>query len=207
MSGYLLGPDIIEPTCKSKKSLKKIPKEIQKVREAHPGKEVKIWFEDEARLGQQGTLTRVWAKKGTRPTAIRQTQYQNLYVLTAACPETGNAEGMIAPYLNTDVMNLFLDQMSQSLLENEHAVLVLDQAGYHTSKKLRKVNNITVLYLPPYSPELNPIETLWHYLRDHYWSNRYYHDYEELEGIAIESWYKTCCTAEKIKSICRVNYL
>lgn len=114
---------------------------------------------------------------------------------------------MVAPYLNTDTMNLFLEQMSQSLLENEHAILVLDQAGYHKSKRLRELDNITLLYLPPYSPELNPIEQLWHYLRDHYWSNRYYPDYTKLEETAIESWYKTCCATEKVKSICRASYL
>ena len=164
---------------------------------AHEGKKIQVWFEDEARLGQQGTLTRVWARKGTRPTAIRQTEYKNLYVISAVCPATGTAEGMISPNLNTDVMNLFFKQFSQQISPNEHAVIILDRAGYHRSKQLEKNSNITLLYLPPYSPELNPVERLWHYLREHYWSNQCFSDYEDLERAAMEGWRRTCDTPEK----------
>ena len=114
---------------------------------------------------------------------------------------------MIAPYLNTDVMNLFLQQFRRHLAPEEHAVLILDRAGYHVAKQLEKNDAVTLLYLPPYSPELNPVEQLWHYLRDHYWSNRYFADYEALEEAAIAAWRKTCNMADKMKSICGVGYL
>jgi transposase len=114
---------------------------------------------------------------------------------------------MIAPHLNTDVMNLFLRQQSQHVPEGEHRVMILDRAGYHRAKGLERSKAVTLLYLPPYSPELNPVEQLWHYLRDHYWSNRYFSDYEALEEAALGGWKKTCDIAEKVRSICAVSYI
>jgi hypothetical protein len=76
----------------------------------HPGQRVETWFEDEARFGQQGTLTRVWAQRGTLPTAHKQVGYANLHVLMAVCPATGQAEGLICQRLNAAVVQLFLDQ-------------------------------------------------------------------------------------------------
>ena len=74
------------------------------------------------------------------------------------------------PHLDTDVINLFLEEFSRQLDPDVHAVLIWDGAGYHTSHAVVMPANVSVLRLPPYSPELNPIENLWHYLRSHYWS-------------------------------------
>ena len=65
------------------------------------------------------------------------------------CPSTGEAEGMVVPYLNTDVMNLFLNQLKAHLSPNEHAVVILDRAGYHRSKRLEKSDSVTLVYPPP----------------------------------------------------------
>lgn len=168
---------------------------------------MKTYFQDEARFGQQGTLTRVWALTGSRPTAVRQTQYDYLYVFTAVCPETGDACGLIAPNVSTGVMNVFLDQFSRELPGDVHAVMILDQAGFHTSKALKTPANVSLIYLPPYSPELNPTENLWHYLRSHHWSNRFYADYAALHIAACEGWRAVCLDTEKIKSVCAAPYL
>ena len=103
---------------------------------------------------------------------MRQTPYDYLYVIAAACPATGQAEGILAPYLNTDTINAFLREFSAAITPGVQAVLVWDGAGYHTSGRLQVPANVSLIQLPPYSPELNPIENLWHYLRSHYWSNR-----------------------------------
>ena len=159
--------------------------QIRAIREAHPEEEVRVWFEDEARFGQQGTLCRVWARKGSRPRGVRQTQYTSLYVLTAICAGTGAASGLISPTSNVGVVNLFLEQFSRELAAGAHAVLVWDGAGYHTSDGLVVPANVSLIRLVPYSPELNPVENLWHYLRSHYWSLRIYRDYEALEEAAM----------------------
>ena len=111
--------------------------QIEAIREAHPDEQVQVWFEDEARFGQQGTLTRVWARRGSRPRGVRQTGYTFLYVLTAVCASTGAASGLISPTLNAEVVNLFLEQFSRERLSGVHAVLLWDGAGYHISDGLR----------------------------------------------------------------------
>lgn len=138
---------------------------------------------------------------------MRQTQYDYLYVIAAACPTTGQAEGILAPYVNTDTINAFLHEFSAALPPGVQAVLVWDGAGYHTSGRLQVPANVSLIQLPPYSPELNPIENLWHYLRSHYWSNRKYADYDALEAAAIHAWSQACLDLETIRSVCRAEYL
>jgi transposase len=167
---------------------------------------LKVFFQDEARFGQQGTITRVWAPTGSRPRAVRQTQYNYLWVIGAVCPETGQAEGLLSPRLNTEVINIFLEQFSQTLAEDEHAVMVWDGAGFHRSRHLQVPQNITLVQLPPYSPELNPIENLWHFLKSHHWSNRAYEDYEHLTTAAEQAWQNVCLDAETMKSVCHAPY-
>jgi hypothetical protein len=129
---------------------------------------VDVWFQDEARVGQQGTMTRVWAKKGTRPRIIRQRQYESAYLFGAVCPLKDKAIGIVMPRVNIGAMQMHLDLMSKKVPRGRHALLVLDRAGWHTSHRLKPYTNITLLPLPPASPELNPTEQVWQQLRDRY---------------------------------------
>jgi len=175
---------------------------LEQIQKAHPAQRILTYYQDEARFGQHGTITRVWAKVGTRPRAIRQTQYDFLYVFAAVCPETGDACGLISPQVNTEVMNAFLAEFSRELPADVHAVMVLDRAGWHTAGALRVPANVTLLHLPPKSPELNPAENLWHYLRSHYWSNRLYKTWDDLKEAAIDGWRRICLVPELIMSVC-----
>ena len=167
-----------------------------------------MWFQDEARFGQQGTLTRVWARTGSRPVAVRQHQHANLYVFTAVCPGDGRACGLLSPSVNTGTMQAFLDQLaSDELAPDEHAVMILDRATWHTTEHLRVPLNITLLLLPPLSPELNPVENLWHYLRSHHWSNRSYADLAAVRQAAAQGWRAVCLDPSQVRSICAAPYL
>jgi len=172
----------------------------------HPTKKLQVFFQDEARFGQQGTLTRLWARRGQRATALRQTQYDYLYVIGAVCPETGQAEAIMASHVNTDVMNAFFREFSQTIADDVHVVMIWDGAGFHRSRRLQIPSNITVIPLPAYSPELNPIENLWHYLRSHHWSNRVYEDYNDLMRSAIDAWRASALEPSIIKTVCNANY-
>lgn len=88
-----------------------------------------------------------------------------------------------------------------------HVVMIWDQAGFHRSSDLKLPENVTVIALPPYSPELNPVENLWHYLRSHHWSNRAYEDYADLEKAACDAWQKSCLNPKIIKSVCAAPYI
>ena len=117
---------------------------------------------DEARLGQQGTLTNVWARTGSRPTQVRQTRYEWCYLYAAVEPATGESAALVAPNVNTGTMNAFLTILAEERKPGEQFVLIMDGAGWHKSRGLAVPEGITVLILPPYSPELNPTENLWH---------------------------------------------
>ena len=85
---------------------------LTEIAAAHPGTQLRVFYLDEPRFGQQGTTTHVWAATGSRPTPIRQTEYHYLWVLGAVRPDTGQAEGLLSPRLNTTVVNLFWEQFS-----------------------------------------------------------------------------------------------
>ena len=86
-------------------------------------------------------------------------------------------------------------------------LLVWDGAGYPVAKALRVPANLTVLRLPPYSPELNPVERLWLYLRQHHWPNRVYPNIEAVEEAAVSGWRAVCLHPDRIKTLCRCEYL
>ena len=184
-----------------------VVEQIAVIAAEHPDEAIQVWHQDEARFGQQGTLTRVWARRGSRPRRRRQNGRESLYVLTATCAASGAAVGLIMPELTTAVVNGFLEEFSRQLAPGVHAVLLWDNAPYHVSGELAVPANVSLIGLLPYSPELNPVENLWHYLRAHHWSNRVYADYDALLEAATEAWRKVCLDPEKIRSICAAPYL
>jgi transposase len=138
---------------------------------------------------------------------VRQTQYQWCYVFTAVCPATGEAVGLVLPHADTEAANALLEELSRRLSPDVHAVLIWDGAGYHTGGSLRVPANITLVPLPPYAPELNPVENLWHYLRSHHWANRVYADYDALVWAAVDSWRAVCLRPELVRTVCAAPYL
>jgi transposase len=165
---------------------------------------VRVMWMDEARIGQQGTLTTQWAPRGSRPTAVKQTRYEWVYLYAAVEPATGFSSALLAPHVNTCTMNAFLEVLSREVDPGDLVVLIMDQAGWHKAKALVVPDNIVILYLPPYSPELNPVENLWAYLRSHYLSNRAYEGYDHLldaTGTAYRA-----LTTEVLRTVCRCGY-
>lgn len=160
---------------------------------------------DEARFGQQGTITNVWSRKGSRPTAVRQTRYDWCYLYAAVESATGASAALIAPNADTGTMNQFLRILDAERKSDEQIVLIMDGAGWHKSKTLKTPEGITVLLLPAYSPELNPVENLWHYIRSHYLSNRKYENYNELLEAGTTAY--RSLTQEVIKSVCACTYM
>src|SRR4051794_4905655 len=159
------------------------------VREALPerarGKPVEVWFQDEARVGRQGTLTRVWARRGTRPRAPRDRRYAWAYLFGAVCPERAVGAALVLPYADTEATGLHLAEIGRHVAPGAHAVVVLDGAGWHAAGGLAVPENLTLLPLPRYSPELNPVENVWEYLRQNKLGLRVWPDYEAIVA--------TCC--------------
>jgi transposase len=165
------------------------------------GKPVEIWWQDEARVGQQGTLTRIWARRGTRPRAVRDHRFTSAYVFGAVCPDRGTGAAMIMPAVNIEAMNMHLAEISCCVSPGSIAVLILDRASWHSSAKLKIPDNIALLPLPPYAPELNPVENIWAFLRGNFLSHRVYNDYEAVIRACADAWNKLMTLPETIASI------
>ncbi len=171
-----------------------VPKTIKK-------EQIEIWFQDETRIGQQGSLSRIWSIKGTRPRVVRQQQFLSTYIYGAVCPKRKVGAGLILPYANSQCMNKHLEEISKTVLPGNHAVIVVDQARWHISQQLNIPHNISLLALPPYSPELNPHENVWHFIKPKYLSNRVFSSLEAILQAASDAWIKFVSNPQLIASI------
>ena len=162
---------------------------------------VEIWSQDETRVGQQGSLTRIWAKKGTRPRKVKQRQFISTYLYGAACHQTGKSYGVVLPSTNTQSMNMFLKGLSMDITEGKHVALIVDNARWHNSSDLTVPSNITLIPLPPYSPELNAMEQVWQWIKKNFLYNRCYADYNDIVDKVCDAWNHVSQKPDLIKSI------
>ena len=165
------------------------------------GKKIEIWFGDEARVGQKNKITRRWVLRGTRPIAPHDQRTQSTYIFGAICPAEGKAAGLVLPFCNIAAMNLHLAEISQAVADDAHAILLVDQAGWHTSEKLHVPDNISIVLLPPKSPELNPTENTWQFMRDNWLSNRVFKSGEDIVDHCCDAWNKLVAQPWRIMSI------
>lgn len=152
------------------------------------GTPVEVWFQDEARIGQKNGQVRIWARKGTRPRLPADQRYENTYLFGAICPKRGTEAALVLPKANTEAMQLHLNEISKYVAPKAHAVVLMDRAGWHSTGKLRVPKNLTIILLPSKSPELNPVENVWQYLRANYLSNRVFKDYNAIVDAACDAW-------------------
>src|SRR6516165_2877385 len=97
---------------------------------------IEIWFADEARVGQKNKITRRWAKRGTRPSAPRDQRTASAYIFGAICPKDGKGAALVMPRCDTEAMSLHLAEIATQIAPGAHAILLLDQAGWHLSTRL-----------------------------------------------------------------------
>jgi transposase len=162
--------------------------------------QVDIWFQDESRIGQQGSTSRMWAKKGTRPRALKQQQFTYAYLYGAICPSTEQAVALVLPSVNTVCMSLHIDEIFRSIPEGRHALILMDGAGWHQESHNR--HNVSILRIPPYSPELNPCEQVWQYIKDKWLKNRCYDDYDDILTVTCDAWKGFIAEDGRVKSLC-----
>ncbi len=165
---------------------------------------VEVWFQDEARIGQKNSLTRVWGQTGSRPAAPKDLGFASAYVFGAVCPLEGKAAALIMPICNTAAMNHHLCEISSQVAADAHAVVILDGAGWHRSRGLVAPDNITLLELPPYSPELNPVERIWHYLRSHWLANSVFSSLAAIMDACEAAWQRFAADHSLIRSLCAI---
>jgi hypothetical protein len=204
LCGLPLALSTLRQIYKLKKSSKKnFPERIKELLpQGIELKDVEVWFQDEHRIGQQGSLTRVWARKGTRPRVVRQQQFIYGYIFGAVCPSEDKGAAVIMPHANTQAMQVHLEEIAQNVAYGKHAVVVLDRAGWHISKDLKIPNNISLVALPPYSPELNPQEQVGRQMKHNDLANRVFKSYAEIVKDCSSAWNRIVNTPGSIRSLC-----
>jgi hypothetical protein len=128
--------------------------------------------------------------RGTRPAAPQDQRTASTYIFGAVCPKDGKGAALVLPFCNTAAMNLHLAEVSSLVAPGKHAVMLLDQAGWHLSTMLDMPANITLLPLPPKCPELNVMENVWQFIRDNWLSNRIFQAYDDIVGHCCDAWNK-----------------
>ncbi len=123
-----------------------------------------MFYQDEAAFGRISSPSKCWCKKGTRPSVPCHHVREYRYTYGAVEPNTGESHFIIAPYCNTDWMNEFLRSLSE-LYSEYKIVLICDGAAWHKSKNLKIPENMEIIHIPPYTPEMNPIEQIWREIR------------------------------------------
>jgi hypothetical protein len=171
------------------------------ITEAAGGKRIEVWFEDEARVGQKNGITRRWARRGTRPVAAQDQRTASAYIFGAICPAEGKAAAIVVPRCNTAAMTLHLAEISRAVAPDAHALVLLDQAGWHGAAALEIPGNLTLLPLPPRAPELNPVENVWQYLRENCLSNRIFRSYDDILDHCCHAWNRLAAQPWTVMSI------
>ncbi len=146
----------------------------------------------------------MWAEKGKETMVKVKQGFKNFYMYSSINPNTGEDYSLILSCVDTEMMNLYLKKFSLAY-RKESIVLVMDQAGWHKSKQLSIPRNIKIVYLPPYSPELNPVERFWRFLKKEVLHNFVYESLDELINKLL-AFYKTIDN-KVIMKLCNCSYL
>ena len=137
-------------------------------------------FCDEASFGRINKPKRCWCPKKCRPSVPYQVVREYTYAYAAVAPHDGLMVSLVIPYTNAKCMSIFLSEVA-SLCPNDHIVMVLDRASWHTAKSLVIPENIELFPLPPYSPELNPTENIWDEIREKGFRNEIFNSLDLVE--------------------------
>ena len=178
------------------------PEELEKIKKELETDKIEIWWQDESRVGQQGSLSRVWAAKGTRPRVVRQRQFLSTYIFGACCPDKDKGCALILPECHTGMMQLHLDEISKNVEKEFHAIVLMDRASWHTTEALNIPSNLMLFPLPPYSPELNPMEQVWQKIKGDNLTNRVFKNYEEIVESCSKAWNSFCDVDGNIEKLC-----
>jgi hypothetical protein len=142
-----------------------------------------------------------------RPSGLADKRFQSLYLFAACRPGTDQAFALALPTATLATMNLFLAAFARQLEPGVHAVLILDQAGWHGSPRLVVPDNVTLLPLPAYSPELNPVERVWPYLRERFLSHRVLAGYNAVLDATCDAWNALVAETGRLASLTAYPYL
>ena len=153
---------------------------IAQAARADQGLPVRVMFQDEARFGRISNPRRCWAPPGVRPEVSAQVVREYEYAFAAVSPHDGTLDTLVLPSVHAEAMSVFLAEVSQRH-PGEFMLMVLDGAGWHKAKRLQVPANMRLVFLPPWSPQLNPVEHLWDEIREKWFANRVFSSMNAVE--------------------------
>jgi hypothetical protein len=165
------------------------------------GTSIEIWFQDEMRLGQKNGCVRQWAARGKRPSQPADQRYANAYVFGADCPARDTGAALVLPEANTWAMQQNLDATSKLVAPDSHAVTLLDNAGWHKTKRLKWPTNISPLFIPPGYPDLNAAENISAVSAPDLSLQSRLANYEAILDAASDAWNRLLAEGGRINSI------
>lgn len=163
-------------------------------------------FQDEARFGRVSRPMRCWAPHGIRPECKSQIIREYIYAYSAVSPHDGKIDSLIAPYADKDIMSIFLHQVS-ARFEDDYIIMIMDKAAWHTTEKLKVPENMETLFLPPYSPQLNPVEHIWDELREKFFANKAFRDMDAVENTLMEGLMSMNKNPDIVKNITNFSWI
>jgi len=164
------------------------------------GRRVRLMFQDEARFGRMVRIRRCWAPRPDRPTVCNGYEREFVYVYGAVSPIEGEFDWMTCRAMNTERMTAFLAQISATH-DREFMLIVVDGASSHVCKDLVVPENIRLLRLPPYAPELNPQEHVWDEVREKEFPNRVFADLPSVIGQLEEGLPRLAANTQGLRSL------
>lgn len=167
---------------------------------------MRLMFQDEARFGRISDRHYCWAKFPMRPIVKAMMTHQYVYAYGAVSIHDGALDSLVLPHVNSECMAIFLKEIARRY-PNDNIIMVLDGAGWHKSKSMRIPDNMRLLYLPPYSPELNPVEHLWEELREKYFHNLAFDSLDALEDQLVNGLSNLELDQARVKSICSWEWI
>jgi len=159
-----------------------------------------LLFQDEARFGRISDIRKCWCPKPYRPLCKAMITHEYTYAYAAVSVADGQMDSLILPHVNSACMQIFLDEVAKRHPENR-IIMILDGAGWHKAGTLAIPENMKLLHLPPYSPELNPVEHLWDELREKYFHNKVFDSISSLEKHLESSLLSMELDQQKVRSI------
>ena len=188
---------------------RKLPEVLAKIAKDHPAaKAIEIWVQDETRVGQKSKTIRRWAEKGSSPRVIVNGGFKSVWLFGAFCPERDTGAAIVVETVSTEAMSAHLALVSQEVLPGNHAAVLIDGAGFHaTAKHLVVPSNLTLVTLPAYSPELNPAEGVWEFLKGGILANRVYGSVDAIMDKCCVAWRSLIDEPGRIRSLCSYPWL
>ncbi len=162
--------------------------------------------QDEGIFGRISQHRPCWAPKGIRPVAPRQIVRKYVYVFAAVCAALGKMTALILPFVNIEMMNIFLDYVSRDF-KDFFVIMIVDQAAWHTSKRLKIPENIRLIAQPAYSPELNPVEHIWDEIREKAMHNTAFKSLDEVEQSLCNEIRRLESNPDRLRSMTNFPYL